>query len=735
MRIIFFALCISAVSMTAFSQDQPPSQKQIQAQLKQAKTEAQQQIIDYENEIAEAKKNNEDPEMIREMEKNLATLKKMMGVLDKASDVNKTNRPETIQTSSPLPQYKSPFVRIALKEPVATPTEAQAKDHLLWYKGKKINANTLITTKGRVVQYNRVKNTVIVQPNNKADSPIINLIVNLGKSRQWTNNYVNTTASRKNSFFDYPLVMMAMKELDLIEQEYNKIADNTINLPGTGTNLMAAISQMPATGSGPFVDYKINLADTLDPDAWLRQMQQELLNLLNNPPPLDFPAPPKHEFDLCYYCDPSLQAKYYRNKQAWGEKFTEYEDKLISIGLSIYRQFALLGNDISDSGIPTLEQDIDRANKFAMQRLEQKLELLKQRYKDDVFRQEVVISTILGFERQKALLGVADENAGPPDLNFIKQFDDYIKDQIAAKNYNVIFNYAMILGHARQQALLGVTDEGHEMDLFQQVFDLNRFALTIDIDFAIEFKGIDDKPDMKVDGNLSTSQKIYVRLGRNKECKWQFYLFDPDYGSIVTRQSEATFRIPITANGGTKKIRVKEDQWESYSYSGPTEMQMDFPSFSISFCQGSGPDSAMVDILRYKQESLAGYEMRKKYTVDFLGYVNKIFVSLSDVKANQNELVDLAGDMMTTRSQATVDHPTGYAKLDKMQVNYKLNGIQHDLQKKLTETAKVGNTVISFDAQNGSDYLINGSTDTAHEEYNIVVKKGVIKLKVVLEPL
>ena len=109
---------------------------------------------------------------------------------------------------------------------------------------------------------------------------------------------------------------------------------------------------------------------------------------MNNPPPLDFPPPPKHEFDLCNYCDESLQEKYYRDKDEWSYKFTEYETKIISTGLAVYRQFALLGGDISNSDIPDLEQDIERASYFAQRRLGQKVDLLKQRYSNDVYRQE-----------------------------------------------------------------------------------------------------------------------------------------------------------------------------------------------------------------------------------------------------------------------------------------------------------------------------------------------------------
>ena len=184
-----------------------------------------------------------------------------------------------------------------------------------------------------------------------------------------------------------------------------------------------------------------------------------------------------------------------------------------------------------------------------------------------------------------------------------------------------------------------------------------------------------------------------------------------------------------------KQVEKKKGVWVTYPYAGPAEMSMNFPSFRISFCQGSGQDSAMMDILRYKAEDLSGYDIVDNYTVDLLEYVNKMLVSVSNTKANQNELIDMVDEMINISSRATVDRPTGYAKLDKMQVGYKMNGLQHGLQKRVTETTKGDNTVLLFDVQNGTDYLINNTTNTPNSEFYMEIKTGAIKLKVVLEPL
>lgn len=72
MRIIFYLLMAFLIAQPVLSQDKPPSKMEMEAQIQQLKKEAQQQVNDLENQIAEAKRNKEDPQIIKELEKQLA---------------------------------------------------------------------------------------------------------------------------------------------------------------------------------------------------------------------------------------------------------------------------------------------------------------------------------------------------------------------------------------------------------------------------------------------------------------------------------------------------------------------------------------------------------------------------------------------------------------------------------------------------------------------------------------
>jgi hypothetical protein len=734
MKHLLIVLLVCLFFQNSFSQDnRVPSQKQMQAQMKQAKTKAQKQIIDQENQIAEAEKNGASADEINEMKKNLATMKKMVGVIDNVASVNTKKKPETISTTNTVAPYKSPYIKF-YNQPVITPTKEQAKDKLLWYRGKKINQNTLVTTNGRIIQYDRQNNRVLVQMNPRKDTNFLKVVSNLVKSRQWTQHYVNWKYAEKNSFFDYPSVMLAMERYDLIEKDYNKIVNNSLALPGTGTNPIADVMyETPTSHSGPSANFDNGI------DPYVEQQYEYIKSLINNPPPLDVTPPPKDEFSLCYYCDPTAQERYYREKEIWSDAFNEYEAGIISRILGIERYYQLMGLD-GDTEVGTMwTGELANAWKFASDRIERKIEILRQRYEDDIYRYAAVVSTILGWERQKQLLGFAngDEFTTTEFIIFKNgRCERFIDDRIAANDYDVIFNYAVVLGFARQKALLGyINDDDDEYQVIMEKIDKqNHFALTINIDFDLEYRDEEDTLHIKPNASISTPNKVYVSLGRNKDCKWQLFLFEPDFNTAVfSRNQEMLFKIPLKVNSGIK-LQRKNGELVSYPYTGPADLAMDFPSMRISFCANSGPDSAIIENIRYEQENLSG-DPANSYTVDLLGYLDKALISVTDTKNNSSEVMDIIGDMGSLSSQATVDHPTGYAKLDKMQVGFKMNGMQHDLLKRVKETTRANNTVLLFDAQNGSQFLINGQLNTAHEEYKIKVKSCIIKLKVVQEPL
>jgi hypothetical protein len=756
MRPIVVALFAFFIVTTGLSQPpskeqktvQNPSQAQIQAQMNQAKNEAQQQITELENDIAEAKKNEEDPETIKDLENQLALMKKMLGIMDKTDLISK-GKPKTIPpTKTVLPKYVSPIVPVFLKQPVVAPTEAQAKDKLLWYKGKKLNDSMLVTTKKMVVLYSRRRNMVIVKPDEKKDTSILGIVNILSKTEKYKNDFATQIKGVENSFLMFPQVLEAYKEYDFVKEEYNEIVKNTIDLPTPESNQHAVFFNHTSIGKGSvYIDFEINP----DPNSiGLEEMYKQLVDLMNNQPSLDFPAPPKRPNDLCL-CNPDLRKNYQVEMSQWSEQFWGYEEKLLE-SVKGLQKYLTDNSNANITEIPNINADLSRAFNLVISRKDEKVKALAERY----------ASAVLANEREKQKLGVIETTSAA--MAQIKSrlendiaFERYIDEEMTRRNYATVFDYSLYLNHEFHRQLFGIHSNANiEFNRWQESLQkFNRFLLWIDMDFEWHVKNDNDELLEISTGTLelnppherstNNGQGILVSLGR-LNCKWQLFLTNTNYES----GEETDFRLPIKVKGGTKRIK-KGQVWEEYPYTGPPDMLMVFPSVRIDFCTPGSKDSAVLDVLRYKNDifnqqqvnvhDLAGEYLDDRldhglnYTVDLMFYANKMFVGIEKTQANAEQLIDLAEEMMNVRSMAHIDNPTGNSLLDELGIEYSVNLQQHEKQLKLTEISKVPHTIMLFNAMNNSETLIDETIDTANEEKAIELTRGKIHLRVKHAPL
>jgi hypothetical protein len=153
-------------------------------------------------------------------------------MIEQAKRIANNQGSNKTSNSVKVPSSKSPssIISIPLKQLIQVPTKVQAKDKLLWYKGKKLNDSILVTTSGMVVLFSKKQNRIVVQPALKND-PFSNLISNLTKSKQWTEAYIDKEAATKNAFMNYPLIQLTVDEFNDIDERFNAVVKNTIDLP------------------------------------------------------------------------------------------------------------------------------------------------------------------------------------------------------------------------------------------------------------------------------------------------------------------------------------------------------------------------------------------------------------------------------------------------------------------------------------------------------------------------
>lgn len=730
MRIIIFLFLASLAFEQALPQSRAdktvkPSKSEMQSQLNQAKREAQEQITTLEKDIAEARANNEDPETIKSMEAQLTTLKQIAGGVDKMGNLTNT-KPRTLPPpKNTEPKYVSPFEPIVLKQPVTAPTKDQAKDQLFWYKGKKVDGNTIVTVNRTLVRYNSTNNSLIIQPDNQVDSPGRGLLVTLSQTSQIRNDFVMGVSSRLNSFFMYPEIQKAYDDFLLFRDRYYEIAKNTIELPNSGEPLEV--------------------------------LHQQLITSMSTlPSPQNAPAPPERPNDLCH-CRDDERRQYEIKLSQWREAFFHEENGLLNMIEAIY-------GDINSAGIRgynsiasvlNLKADIDKAFDLVLERTIEKVERLKTEYQPSNVHIEdgLVLATM--YLQKLVFRTLADTDV--PSTQIIKRkahvtidqvkdlvvnntvFTKYVEEQKAALNFNAVFEYRLYESHEMNKKVFrrATNVQKNISDWLDKLDNFNRFVLSMTLDFDYVVSDNDDVL-MKAAGRLESDYMI-VTLVRD-DCGWTLRLKDPDYGD--RSGNEEPFQIPFNVQPGRSKFIKKVG---TFPYSGPGKMNMIFPVFKINLCPNAFDDKVFLEGLRFSDFDLAAFphpDYAHEYSTDLFQYVNKMLVMVTGAQDNSSALVSNAfeGIKINFGNTDIATPSTGNATLDKLMMAYLSYQKKSKVLQSVNETTHSGKTVVPFDAQNRNSVLIStmqSLVDPADRDkkYGIKMKSANITITVTHSPL
>lgn len=710
-------------------------------------TEMQQAVEDLKKEIrvleAEIKDTEKtDPKEAASMKNQLAAMKNMLNMLDKTS--NPTTQPSKSQaTNISLPKTTpSPIVPVKLKQPATIPTEAQAKDKLLWYTGKKYNDSTLVTVKGMVVQFIKKENIVVVQPQKKAD-PFDKIVQEFTKGEQRKGELIDKFDKMKDGFMFYPELKNGLTLFDDITLMFNSVLKNTIELPVLPMPVSAPSNPAPGkSGRGPNADlYSYNvITEQNEDEGFIKEMEQKwemelalAKKQLNELPPVsEFPAPPMHELGICNLCDTSLLRKQRIQDSIWLDKYWGKEQRIVQRILGIERQRALLG---------VAGGDISSVFDIVFTRGAAKNKILYEKYGNDIRNMNNVSRVLLGSERQIQLLGGStgsdDSFSGSQAIaKSLNLYNKYLDEQIEAKNHDFVLNIASHLSFERMKQLLGASDsDASDINVqLEKVFKYNRFALTIDLDFILEQRNNEDELQFKATGALSTKDKVYGMLVSDS-CSYRMIRYNTDLNNAQVDDVS----IPFTVKSGLKTIRNEENKLEDFSYTGPDGFQLLFPDFKIGFCNDNKPDSAFFSTFFGDEQAANMYlgnlnNDNKDYKTDFLGYANLVLQN-TDVDKNENEIKDIATDMMNTIS-GFQNANSGGSKLEKLKMQYEGKRQMDGYMKKMQKLTSDKKSIFLFSANNRSTVLVDKYNDTKRkldDDFNLI--RGLIHLRVTHDPV
>jgi hypothetical protein len=657
-----------------------------------------------------------------------------------SSDISKTSAKQNIQEQKTIanPVSWSPIVPIHYNGPVIPPAANQAKDILLWYNGKKVNDSILITPDATLVLYNKSRNIIVVQPPAKKD-PSLQIIKRLEDIEKQKKELIEIAAAKKNSFFLYPHITATLKEYEKQNEEYKNALKNTIPVPAPVST--AAIHSY--TTGGPA---SVRLKMLMGIPAAVKQAYDEVMQKMKSYPSLDFPPPPQENFGGCYECDGIAKNQYAIDRYKWDKEFTKYEADLVARSQSIFKTMELLALN-SDPESTQIRAGLAKAIEFAFARMKNKVDLLIKNYGSDFTRLPSIIRMALSIERQKQLISGNENTYGETIkklMSILDGFDKYVDQQMAARNYDVVFNLAFLIGTERQKQLLGGLEENNAASLLERIIAFNRFKISMEADFNVTCNNDDGTcPIISSSGKLATKKDFYVSLAPYKCGSFQIFLtntlYKPETEALNRELYYSTspvemdiYELELTASEGIKKTLTVDDEGNkkiiTESYTGGVLLSH-LPVARISFCKEK-EDTLYLQSYYNKGGETSG----KGYGMQL--YLNFLFAGNTEEELEPH-INKIAGDAEAYRKRmkAYEVDATGFDKLDRLQNQSKIMDLyQQNTEYVITNAMK--NAAIVFDAENGAEEIMNAAADASGnriEDY--VVNKGVVKVKIVHDPL
>lgn len=715
-----------------FAEAQVKPQKNQQAEMQQAVDEMKKEIRRLEDEI----KKTTDPEEAASLKKELAGLKSMLAMFEKTS--KPVSQSPTPVKNQPVKNTASPITPVVLKQAYTIPTAAQATDRLLWYKGKKINDSTLVTVKGMVVQYNKnnkKRSVVKIQPLKKAD-PFDSLVVEFTKTEKRKEELIDKFDKMKNGFLFYTELKTTLALYDDLAERMRSVLKNTIDLPEMplpAANEQDAPFPLPVA-KGPSVNY--DLIDTLPgkkKDEWTEMIQamekqmklaEQLFQQL--PPVNSFPAPPKHEPGMCSYCDPNSIKSQQLQDSLWLEQYQGKEEEILAMVLGVERQRALMGMQSNDRELfsKLLARGVAKAT------------MLFEKYGHEFRSSRIVMQVILGVERQIQLLGMGEEI--PFDgIQMLRQklykYEEYLEEQIQAKNHDFVLNISSHLGYIRQRTLLGSFENpGAAADeMIQQWLKYNRFELIVESDFSVEKRNEDGELQFKATGALAAKEKIYSMFIPDS-CNYKILPYTLDYISATINDISIT----MSVRSGTKTIKDENGKLVNYPYTGPSNYLLAFPDASIDFCNHDLSDSIWLHSFTGEEGLTVSADhlistTNHSYQLDFLTMANLVFVT-NDLPQNEQNFETVSQDLFNTMG-GFQNNDIGSSKLEKMKRQYEGKNQMDKHRKEIQKLVNNQETVIIFSADNKQTVVTDKFIDTKRklENEGLELTRGLIHLKII----
>jgi hypothetical protein len=443
--------------------------------------------------------------------------------------------------------------------------QAQQTDtsyRILWFKGKKIKANVLLTPQLDTVSYNPQKGRLklVSKAGNGRKFDLMMFEVNRTPSR------INETMTQISKALPKPVAPYYFKPVESaytsVDRDFRESLANVLELPqvteeNPGLALKPAeaarLAEVNATPglikpSDITPDFIRSHPKIQEIVAYYEKVKGETITWV--------PTPPRTDLAYCNQCDSSIQQGYERDFEVFLQEFAGRDQEFITKILTILREAQLV---YSGPALEETETLLFPILNFLQDRLMRKASVLISKYIDDPYRVQAVMRVVLPIERNRQLLGVSRQGDGFFDSFFERAgatMKNFINRAMEEFDYKIALNLEFLLQTERTSQLFGTKNA---VGLYR-ILDFNQFKFHIDVSAKIGGNGGYQLSQVRGDNWMAAIP--------DSSCKLKWVMLGPDHKELKVKLIAAEIRGP-----GVQVNYVGTKNWEATK-----------PRFNLEFC-------------------------------------------------------------------------------------------------------------------------------------------------------
>ncbi len=443
-------------------------------------------------------------------------------------------------------------------------------DHLLWFTGRLIKPNVLLTPTGDTVSYNPKTRQITRVSKTGTGKKFDAMLAELNK----TPRRIDAAIKEIQKTVPAPLVPAISTAVSQAftdaEQSWKPLLNNTYTLPAGN---FAIEPKKAITGKGGIHEWT---EEEDEFEALLKKLRAFMAEHASDDLDGMLPVPPVYNFSYCYPCDSAAKQRYEQEKEKFISEIMAVDTDLHTEALKMCQYIQVnYQNTLDNPENEKLKKQHDEAwafHEFVMQRGTKRAVLLLNKYKKDPYRIPAMFEFVLMADRQVQILGVREETAfAGVDYweEVMATMDRFYLNAFKEKDYTIGLNIRTILKHERTNQLLGINKNNGLLDA---LLLFNQFKLNSNITAKM---GNDNGYIM---GHVRGDNWFHAIPDR-ETCRLNWIL------AVANIDRTAKYKLLAAELGGAPVEYVGTRDWQSQP-----------PVFKVDFCDKEGeeiPDSVI----------------------------------------------------------------------------------------------------------------------------------------------